>query len=256
MQAEFSEFTYGACVARELVAALGPDIRVHPLLPSSDEHRGSGDEASFHGAGQPVFLHYRVAECMLTPRAKGWSAHENRFFRLTVPARSHSNLHDLLRRLSDAEAEVYYAAPAFYRRREFSRAFALGQIIEESRFVPLHLLPYVGDGGPYYITYRRDLPGFRWHSMDSRTFDGKVSGEDWLVHLRSLAEEPRQLGWRFLLRLRENLVSAIEETTTQPRLFDELALSLDDVTPRAVLRDVRYLLLAHFALQGLVLRPA
>jgi hypothetical protein len=256
MKAEFSEFTYGAAVARELVAALGPDIRVHPLLPPTEEHGGQGDEASFHGPGQPVFLHYRVAECMLTPRATGWSAHENRFFRLTVPQRSHSNLHDLLRRLSEAEAEVYYAAPAFYRRREFSRAFALGQVIEGSRFMPLRQLPYVGEGGPYYITYRRDEPGFRWHSMESRYFKGKVSGSDWLLHLRGLAGEPRQLGWRFLLQLRETLVAAVQETTPQPRLFDELALSLDDVTPRAVLRDLRYLLLAHCALQALVLRPA
>jgi hypothetical protein len=193
---------------------------------------------------------------MLTPRAKGWPAHGERFFRLTVGPGGHSILHGLLRRLSEVEPEVYYAAPAFYRRREFSRAFTLGQIIDQSRFIPLRQLPYMGDDGPSYITYRRDLPGFRWHSMESRYFGEEVSGSGWLVHLRRLAREPRQLGWRFLLRLRENLVSAIQETTPQPRLFDELALSLDDVTPLVVLRDLRYLLLTHFALQAIVLRPA
>jgi hypothetical protein len=50
------------------------------------------------------------------------------------------------------------------------------------------------------------------------------------------------------------LVAAIQETTPQPRLFDELALSLDDVTPLVVLRDLRYLLLTRFGLQAFVLR--
>jgi hypothetical protein len=256
MQAEFSDFSYGSALTWELVDARDPGIRVMPLLPSAPEQGTVADDNGFRGAGSLVFLHVMAVEHMLTPRARGWSAHEERFFRLTVPPRSHSTLHDLLRALSRAEAEVYYAAPAFYRQREFARAFDLGHIVEESVFVPLRLLPDLSGDAPHYLTYRRELPGFRWHSGDSEFFDVPVSGNDWLAHLRQLAQAPRQLGWRSLLKLRGNLVACMQETTTQPRLFDELAVTLDDVTPLTVLRDLRHLLLTHFQLQTFILRPA
>jgi hypothetical protein len=256
MQAEFSAFSYGSALSWELGDVRDLGIAAMPLLPTAPEQGRLGDDTSFRGAGSLVFVHFKAVEYMLTPRAKGWTAHEERFFRLTVPPRSHSPLHRLLRRLCEAEADVYYAAPAFYRQREFARGYALGQIIPESVFIPLRLLPDLSDDAPHYLTYRHDLPGFRWHAGDSEYFDVPVTGSDWLVRLRQLAQTSRQLGWRSLLKLRQNLVACIEQTTTQPRLFDELAVSLDDVTPLAVLHDLRHLLLTHFQLQAFVVRPA
>ena len=256
MEAEFSAFSYGTALSWELVRAQDLEIAAMPLLPTAPEQEQSGDDTGFRGAGSLVLLHFKAVEYMLTPRARGWAAHEERFFRLTVPPRSHSSLHGLLRCLSQVETEVYYAAPAFHRQREFARDFALGRIVEESVFIPLSLLPDLSDDAPHYITYRRDLPGFRWHAGPSDYFDVPVTGSDWLAHLRQLVQTPRQLGWRSLLKLRESLVACLEQTTTQPRLFDELAVSLDDVTPLAVLRDLRHLLLTHFQLQTFIVRPA
>ncbi len=258
MKAEFSEFTYGIALLAELSDALGADIVAAPLFPSLAAEKEVDDEESVPASGCPLFLHLKLAEYMLTPRATGWSEHERRFFRLSIAARSRHGVHSPLRRLSEVESEVYYAAPAFYRQREFSQAFASQQVIGQSRFIPLRHLPDLSDDRPHYVSYLRDEPGFRWHGGEgtSRHFELPVTGAEWLAHLQEQSRKRRLLGWRFLLGLRQELITSIKETTDQPRLFDEWAVNPDDVTPLSVIGDLRYLLLTHFGVQVFILRPA
>jgi hypothetical protein len=255
MQAEFSSFSYAVAVLRELSSTLDPDLVAGLLLP----HLGwAHAEASSPTVGWPLFLHFRLAEHMLTPRATGWSEHEERFFRLAVPAHSGSEHHDLLRRFSEVEPEVYYVVPAFYRRSEFARALASEQVLQGSRFIPLRSLPDASESRTLYITYSQDEPGLRWFTVEeeSQQLDTSVEAGDWLTHVQELLRQPRRLGWRFGLDLRESLLRCLRDRMRQPRLFDELMVDLDTVIPSAVLRDLRYLLQAHFGLQTLIVHPA
>jgi hypothetical protein len=252
MKAEFSEFAYSEALVRELKLALSPEVAVCPLFGRIATEL----EEQVPDAGVLLFLRFHLADCMLTPRATGWPEQQARFYRLEVPLRYRSQQHNVLRRLSEKEPEVYYAAAAFYRQREFSAAFSSAQIIQESRFFQLRELPDLTDDGYHYIAYRREESGFRWLAQDSRPINLPVTGEDWLHHVRSLALKPRSLGWRFLLGLRQDLASCLQQTEVQPPLFDELAVDLKEVTPLTVLRDLHYLLLTHFGLEALILRSA
>ena len=252
MKAEFSEFAYSEALVRELQLALRPEVAVGPLFGRIATEL----EEQVPDAGVPLFLRFHLADCMLTPRATGWLEQQARFYRVELPPRYRSQQHNVLRRLSEKEPEVYYAAAAFYRQREFSAAFSSAQIIQESRFFRLRDLPDLTDDGYHYIAYRREEGGFRWLAQDSRPIHLAVTGEDWLRHVRSLALKPRSLGWQFLLGLRQDLASCLQQTEVQPPLFDELAVDLKDVTPLTVLRDLRYLLLTHFGLEALILRSA
>jgi hypothetical protein len=255
MKAEFSLFSYAAALLRELPDHMGPGVCVASLLSSPVLAVGSDAQEDVQTSGWPVFLHFRLAQCMITPRAQGWSAHEERFFRVTFSGRAQPRRHELLRHLAQRYPQVYYVLPAFYRQRDFGRAFAMGRILQESRFIPASQLPAVGEEGRQYLTYRGGEKGFRWHSGEAQYSDLDVSGAAWLAQMRELVAERRLLGWRFLLALRQDLVELLTETTRQPSLFDDLAVDIDDVTPRTVVRDLEYLLVAQFGVQALILRP-
>jgi len=254
MKAEFSEFSYGVVLSQQLVALELSRATIMPLLNGSPATVTASSDARVPDTGWPIFLQINLAECMLTPRANGWSEHEERFFRLSVHHRRRGNTHNLLRCLSEVEPEVYYVAPAFHRRREFTRFVASQQIVRESRFFPLTALPRLSWKGRHFITYRPDTSGLRWHASRSQQVDAAASGADWLAHLEKRAEQYRLLGSRFLLDLREKLVLCLQNNTTQPRLFDEWEVDLEDVTPQGVMSDVRNLLLTQFALEVFVLR--
>lgn len=255
MKAEFSAFSYAVAVLDEASSTLGSDLAAGLFLPGL----GSAPaEASFPALGWPLFLHFRLAEHMLTPRATGWAEHEERFFRLAIPPHRCSEQHDLLRRLSEVEPEVYYVAPAFYRQRQFARFLAAGQVLENSRFIPVKSLPEASESRTLYITYGQDKPGLRWlmAEQEGQQLDIAIGAGNWLTHVRELRTKPRQLGGRFGLDLRENLLRCLRDSRQQPRLFDELIVDLDAVIPSAVLRDLRYLLQGHFGLQALIMHAA
>jgi hypothetical protein len=112
------------------------------------------------------------------------------------------------------------------------------------------------DDEQHYITYRQNSFAFHWHSENARFFEVSTSGKDWVEHIRRLAKRPRELGQRYFVDLRAHLVGLIQEYTEQPSLLeDEPPVSLDDTSPLAVFRDLRYLLLAYFGLEAFIFRP-
>jgi hypothetical protein len=256
MKPEFSEFSYGFAFSYEIVNALQPDIVGAPLFPSLVAEATVGYDVDFTPTGWPIFLQFKLADCLKTRRAKQWTYYGAPYFRMSIRKRTHSNQHTLLRGLSATEPEVYYAAPEFYRQADFNVAFVSNSIIMNSMCAPLKDLPDLTDDEQHYITYCKGEMGFHWHSEIAKHFEIPTSGRDWVERLRRLAKEPRKLGEAYFVDLRVQLVRLIKEHTEQPPLFDdELPVSLDDATPLAVFRDLRYLLLAYFGVEAFILRP-
>lgn len=255
MKAEFSAFSYAVALLNELSNAVSPLLVTGLVLPHVG---GPHAEAGFPPTGWPLFLDFRLAEYMLTPRATGWAEHEQRFFRLAIPPHSCLEQHNLLRCFSYVEPEVYYVTPAFYRQKEFSRALASGQVLKSSRFIPVKSLPEASESRTLYISYGKDEPGLRCFMLEqeSRQLDISIEACGWLTHVQELLRKPRQLGWRFGLELRQSLFRCLRDSTRQPRLFEELIVDLDTVIPSAVLRDLHHLLQGHFGLQALIVHPA
>jgi hypothetical protein len=256
MKTEFSEFSYGSALSYEIMNAFLPDVVAMPLLPSSVAAGSADFDVHLVPDGWPIFLQFKLAEYMMTGRANYWSHYEAPFFRIAIRSRRHSNQHNLLRALSAAEPEVYYVAPEFYRQTEFNLAFGSNRILRESTFFSLRVLPDLTDDVQHHITYRKDVPGFHWHSETAKALGTRASGRDWVNHLQRLTHEPRELGEGFFIDLRAQLVELVREHTLQPSLFpDELPVSLDDASSLAVFRDLRYLLVTCFGLETMILRP-
>jgi hypothetical protein len=255
MKAEFSEFSYGFALSFEIMSAI-KGIAGVPLFPSLPKEGEMGHDVSFEPAGWPVFLQFKLADWMKGPNAKYRSEYGSPYFRVTVYVyeRTHSNQHNLLRALSQDEPEVYYAVPQFYRQGEFNALFAENRIFIESAFIPLSELPDLTDDDQHYITYLPGSSGFRWHSGGGKDFRIDVSGSYWAEHLCELVTKPRELGERYFVGLRERLVRLIREHTLQPDLF-ELPVNLNDVSPLAVIRDLRYLLVTYFGVEPMILYP-
>ena len=256
MKAEFSHYSYGIALAQELLRRGLPKASILPLLPGWPAAKEASKDTRVPSAGWPVFLRLTPVEYMLTPRARGWSTHEERFFRLRVDRAGRPRAHRLLKSLAEHEPEVYYVAPAFHRQSEFEQQVAAQQVVEQSQFIPLWQLPDLMARGRHFVTFRRGESGVGWHAGGAQRLDIAMSGSEWKVHLRERLEQDRLLGWRFLVDLRQLLVACREEVTVQPRLFDELEVDLTDLTPLAVLGAVRHLLLTQFGLEVLVFRRA
>jgi hypothetical protein len=236
--------------------ALQPAVVGTPLFPSLVAEAALGYDVDCTPAGWPIFLQFKLADYLKTRRAKQWPAYGVPYFRVTVRRRIHSSQHNLLRALSEAESEVYYAAPAFYRQTEFNQAFVSNEILSESAFIPLRDLPDLADDEQHYITYCRGVPGFRWHSAEREYSDIPVSGDAWLDHLRRLLSDPRRLGRDYFLRLRSLLVILLREHALQLDIFlDNLAVDEEDMDPTTVFRDLRYLLVTYFGVETLILQP-
>lgn len=256
MDAEFSEFSYGFALSYEIVAALGPDIVGAPLFPSLREESELGYDADFRSAGWPLFLQFKLADCLTRSNANYWSFYGSTFFRIAIGQSGKPRQHNLLCDLSRREDEVYYAAPIFYRQREFNRAFASARVLVESAMIPLNQLPEITDRQRHHITYHSTKPGFRWHSEESSYYHIPVSGQLWLEGLRERLSHPRELGRDYFVELRNALLDLIRDRIEQPDLWhEELELDLRDFTMSNVIRDVRYLLITYFGVEALILRP-
>jgi hypothetical protein len=248
MRAEFSEFSYGFALSYEVMNAI-EGIAGVPVFPSlrQGEHTASAELT-----GWPVFLQFKLADWMKGSTAKYRSHYGASYFRVTVPSHIHSSQHNLLRALSAIEPEVYYAAPQFYRRHEFNALFGQNRIFAESVFVPLTGLPDLDDDAEHDMCYLPGEPKVRWHSLEGKAIAVDVSGSAWAERLRQLVCEPRDLGPDYFTGLRALLVDLIHKHTLQPDLF-ELPVNLDERSPLAVIRDLRYLLITYYGLEPMIL---
>jgi hypothetical protein len=254
MKAEFSEFSYGFALAYEIGSALWPRIRGVPLFPSLIAEADKGFDISFVPSGTPLFLQFKLADYMKTKRAKYWSDHGRPYFRLAIHPPTGSDQHNLLRELSKREQDVYYVAPAFWRERDFNACFKSNGIIRASMCIPIADLPDLVDSQQHHITYCPGQRGFVWHSTQGERYQTIIAGDQWLPALAERATRPRNLGKGYFIDLRRYLVDIIRVATAQPELL-ELPVNLVDTTPVAVIRDLRFLLLAHFGVEMIVLVP-
>ncbi|HID74197.1 MAG TPA: hypothetical protein EYP43_04005 [Thermoplasmata archaeon] len=144
MEIEISELSFAFALLDELarrlegradVAALGSGVFDWPRL------EGTGVRP-----GISVFLHFKRPDYMVKSTAAEWPLHERPYFRMTIPRRSRSNIHRILRSLSDLEPSTYYVMPLFHTQQELDRLHLLENIIGSTAFIPIHLLAALDDG--------------------------------------------------------------------------------------------------------------
>jgi hypothetical protein len=152
----FSEFSYGFAVTREFVAAEGENIRIAPVFPSLLAEAGLGWDVLLERSGMPMFLQFKLSDCMKGPRAmeakRGDFAPP--FFRFHLRCGKDMNQHSLLVELNNRGENVRYIAPAFYLSDDLNEAYRTNTVVDQSiQIAPNQIgnLPV----GRHHVTFSR-----------------------------------------------------------------------------------------------------
>jgi len=130
----FSEFSYGFALTREMCDRMWGRFDTAPLFPSLVEEGREGHDVRLDLPGNPLFLQFKVSEYMVRPTAREWPLFRRPYYRFWLQAPRHSNQHELLLQRDQDPNIVYYAAPATHRVEDLNRAFLSRTVIEESVF--------------------------------------------------------------------------------------------------------------------------
>ena len=254
MDPAFSEFSYGFALSYEVMNAFRPTMVGSPLFPSLLEEANLGYDVAFAPTGWPLFLQFKLARYMKQRNAKYWGDYNAPYFRIDMHKRDKSNQHNLLRDLSKVEPEVYYAAPCFYQKSDFDNFFVTDRILMKSQFFPVSVLPKITDNDQHHIIFRSTSSNYFWHSNHGESLNRALSGRDLVGHLESLPL--RRLGEQYFLQLRSTLVRIIDSQPEQQSIFqDNVLVNLQDLSPLAVIRDLRYLLASRFGVEMILFVP-
>jgi hypothetical protein len=139
MTPEISEFSYGFSLTNEIVG--WASLKVAPIFPSLIEEgkAGGGYDVKLDMPGVPLYLQFKRADCMTRRSAHEISRHNLPlavpFYRFPITQSGKSDQHALLLELDDGKAEVFYAAPRFYKLEHINEAWSTGAVAGRSVFV-------------------------------------------------------------------------------------------------------------------------
>lgn len=126
MRPVISEFSYGFALTNELISSPGMVLTAAPVFPSLfDEGRpGGGWDVRIQRPGIPLFLQFKLSECMTRSTCKEVRTGMNTpCYRMYLRSARMSRQHEMLLNLENSGQEVYYSAPAFHTPQELNAAF-------------------------------------------------------------------------------------------------------------------------------------
>jgi hypothetical protein len=163
MQPDFSEFSYGFALTREICERWKGGLRAAPVFPSLIEEgrAGGGYDVRVKGPGFPLFLQFKISEYMTRASAGEWGQFGSQYYRLWLHAPRHSDQHKLLLRRDRAPNVVLYAAPAIHKLRDLNRAFLTGSVLAASIFFRPRAIGPLPDDDAHCIAFQRGS-GLAW----------------------------------------------------------------------------------------------
>jgi hypothetical protein len=157
----FSEYTFGATLTTEVVAALGgaANLSAAPLVPHLQQEADLGFDLAVESEWALVFLQFKISQLMVGANAGQAADFGVPYLRFKVKTDRTSNgtcQHNVLRDLEGNLAGigfVYYAAPIFVSTTDLNQYAADESITEHSVFPRPSQLPTVHHGSTHYYAY-------------------------------------------------------------------------------------------------------
>lgn len=136
MQSNFSEFSYGFALTRELCERLSwGRLQAAPVFPSLIEEGQQGYDVRLDWPGRPVFLQFKLSEYMVSGRAGQRHLFGRPYYRFWLRPYRVSRQHELLLARDRAPNIVLYAAPSVHQVEELNHAFLRRAVVDASVFV-------------------------------------------------------------------------------------------------------------------------
>lgn len=161
MKPNISEFSYGYAIVDELLHWHGTAVTAAPVFPSlyQEGQAGGGYDAMLDRGGIPLFLQFKLADCMV--RANAIEVQDGYFnppfYRMHLRPSRHSNQHDMLLALETTGQDVYYVAPAFHSINELNDAYLGHQVHHRSLWLRPSVVGVLPDDGDHHVAFQ--LPG-------------------------------------------------------------------------------------------------
>lgn len=188
MKPEFSEFSFGFALTRELVDTRSPGWAIAPVFPSL---RAEGSAAGGYdvklGAGYPIFLQFKRSHYLPTARASQWAKLGRPYYRFSIYSSLRSKQHALLVKLDSLPATALYAAPEFHTQTDLDSAFQLATVQRNTAFFRASAIGVIADTAEHHVCFAKGATSGHFFS-DPRMIQRFPSGEDFV------AEVVREIG--------------------------------------------------------------
>ena len=161
MRPLLSEFSFGYALTEELASgALGQLIGA-PIFPSliQEGQPGGGYDLQLPLVGAPLFLQFKLSDCMVYRSANEWEIFQRSYYRMHLRPARHSDQHALLRTLEASGEEVYYVAPYFHTTEELNTHYVRKKQLDKQFFTHiadelLHMSADSKEAAPKLLTER------------------------------------------------------------------------------------------------------
>jgi len=188
MNPQISEFSYGYAVTDELIHWHGTNLTAAPVFPSlyQEGQVGGGYDAMLQRPGLPLFLQFKLADCMIFRSAREVKAHifQVPYYRMHLRPTKHSSQHEMLLSLENQGNEVYYSAPAFHTNNDLNNAYFSHQILNRSLWLrPSQIGPLPNDR-PHYVAFQ--IPGIPHFRSEPRALDTKGDFEGFTSRIEDI----------------------------------------------------------------------
>ena len=155
MRPDFSEFSYGFAVTNELTEFLKPSMRVAPIFPSLRQEGapGGGYDVELDVPGFPLFLQFKVSECMTrsTAREAGWVPIP--FYRFAIRCVGALNQHNMLVDLEMQRGNVFYVTSGLSNKVDFDLSFRRRIVAARSLWVPPSAIGQIRDHEQHCVVF-------------------------------------------------------------------------------------------------------
>jgi hypothetical protein len=157
-----SEFSFGYAVTDDLIHVRGTRLRAAPVFPSliQEGRAGGGWDLKLPRYGRPLFLQFKLADCMRSRAAKEAKLLGIPYYRMHLRPRRLSRQHDLLLDLEASGERVYYVAPFFHTMDELNRSYIGQSISRDSFWIRPSAIGRIHDTKDHYVAYRSPTD---WH---------------------------------------------------------------------------------------------
>jgi len=175
MKPQISEFSYGYALTDELIHWHGTNLTAAPIFPSlyQEGQVGGGYDLMLQRPGLPLFLQFKLADCMVLRSAKEVKDHifQVPYYRMHLRPTRHSSQHEMLLSLENRGNEVYYSAPAFHTNNDLNNAYFSHQILNRSLWLRPSQIGPIPDDRPHYVAFQ--IPGVPHFRSEPKPLDTK-----------------------------------------------------------------------------------
>lgn len=213
MHPNISEFSYGYALTSELTSRHRHLVGA-PAFPTTVREATLGYDVKIPFFGFPLFLQFKLSDCMKKWSATGSAALGVPHYRMHLRPLKHSDQHDLLLALERSGELVYYAAPTFHEPHELNDAYLNQQVVSESVFIRPLAIGNLPDRDEHFVCFVPGSPiGYRFsHPEPVEIAHGAPLMTESLPEL-ARTRESHQITHQFLLKMGERLLSIYREVT-------------------------------------------